>query len=73
MTEDERKILFIYEYFFNQEVIYKMELDDAIYNICQRKKWNVDNFNAVIKAFFSYRTFQKVSKDVCQILSKNFL
>lgn len=69
MTEEQRKIIYLFEYCHNQENIYKYDLEQAIYNICIKKKWNADNFNTVISAFYSYKTFQKVSRDILTLLS----
>lgn len=69
MTDEERKVLYLFEYLYNEEVNYKYKLEQAIYTICIKKKWNADNFNAVIQAFYSYKTFQKLNSDISAILT----
>lgn len=69
MTVDERKILYIQEYLYQQEYLLESDLKESVYNVCIKKKWNADNFNKLYQAYCNYRAFQKVSFDLRQILN----
>lgn len=69
MDQNERIILFIREYLYNREEFLKSDLDNAIYEICQRKKWNRQNFDSVIEKYYLYRAFKILYDEIIKILN----
>lgn len=69
MTDDERRIIYIYEYLFNRDVKLEEEYKEALHHCAYTRKSDPRQLYHALCAIIRYQEFTRVSGDILRILS----
>lgn len=69
MTDDERRIIYIYEYLFNRDVKLEEEYKEALFQCAFTRKSEPRHLFNALRAIIRYQEFCRFQSDLFRILS----